>query len=589
MKHTTKIILPVLLLLLLAVLQNPAKASEANTAKKVFTVNLTEDHPYEYYLIVTQRKKPYAKYYADVSVKILEMSGKPDDKVIDTLIYYQAEDSKGSLEYDFDAKKYKKGAVLGKHKLWGWEGLTFNLPKGVKQVKYQITISSKYKVIQRCTEEESESAFFQWRSTNFQVEESVELGEGTKSEAAHFAVGSFLAMFDYDRLVESKSFESSNNKVAEVNKDGMITAKKAGKCTVTTTIKYRESESSRTLHTKKYETSVTVVNGKKDAAELIKIIRQQQKQGAKMKGDLFDEQYTWSGNKLTGILWYNCGVKGSLSFGKLTSLKHLTCRSEKLKKLDVSKNRKLEGLDCDSSQLKSLDVSKNAKLKSLSCDSNKLKNLDIRKNRKLEGLYCSSNQLKKLDISKNTKLKDLHCGSNHLKSLDISKNAKLESLYCGSNQLESLDISKKTGLKELSCGSNPLKSLDVSKNRKLEELYCGSIRLKSLDVSKNSELRYLSCNSNQLKSLDVSKNVKLKSLSCNSNQLKSLDVSKNTELMDLDCSSNQLAGLDISNNIKLRDLDCRSNLLESLDISKNPKLGGLFGPQVDENVKVIKK
>ncbi|MCI8379609.1 MAG: hypothetical protein HFH72_14025 [Lachnospiraceae bacterium] len=227
MKHATKVLLPIVLLLFLAALQNPTKVSAANTAKKVFTVNLTEEHPYEYYLIVTQRKKPHTKFYADVSVKILEMSGKPEDKVIDTLIYYQAEDSKGSLEYDFDAKKYKKGVVLGKHKLWGWEGLTFNLPKGVKQVKYQITISSKYKVIQRCTKEKSESDFFQWRSSNFQVEESVELGKGTKSEIARFAVGSFLAMFNYDSLVESKSFESSNDKVAKVSKEGMITAQKA--------------------------------------------------------------------------------------------------------------------------------------------------------------------------------------------------------------------------------------------------------------------------------------------------------------------------------------------------------------------------
>lgn len=93
MKQTTKIILPILPLLLLVALQNPTKVSVVNTAKKAFMVNLTEEHLYEYYLIVMPKKKQSTKYYADVFVKILEMSGKLEDKVIGTLIYFPREDS----------------------------------------------------------------------------------------------------------------------------------------------------------------------------------------------------------------------------------------------------------------------------------------------------------------------------------------------------------------------------------------------------------------------------------------------------------------------------------------------------------------
>lgn len=321
MKHTTKIILPVLLLLLLAALQNPAKASAANTAKKVFTVNLTEEHPYEYYLIETQRKKPYAKYYADVSVKILEMSGKPDDKVIDTLIYYQAEDSKGSLEYDFDAKKFKKGAVLGKHKLWGWEGLTFNLPKGVKQVKYQITISSKYKVIQRCTEEESPFAFEQWAKSAGIIP--------TATESLTIMEEKKKAITVKGSRIQSKTFKSSDTKVATVSKKGVVTAKGAGSCQIVVTVKYRREKRvlTGTLVCQVTVKGIEVTPESKDedaknasdVNALNAIIAEQKRLGAVVSGDLDSDEYMWSDEgRLLAIRWDEKKCTGQSVFAGFT-------------------------------------------------------------------------------------------------------------------------------------------------------------------------------------------------------------------------------------------------------------------------------
>jgi hypothetical protein len=58
----------------------------------------------------------------------------------------------------------------------------------------------------------------------------------------------------------------------------------------------------------------------------------------------------------------------------------------------------------------------------------------------LTNLSCSSNQLTTLDVSKNVALIDLDCGSNQLTTLDVSKNVTLIDLDCGSNQLISLNL-----------------------------------------------------------------------------------------------------------------------------------------------------
>lgn len=195
----------------------------------------------------------------------------------------------------------------------------------------------------------------------------------------------------------------------------------------------------------------------------------------------------------------------------------------------------------------------------------------------LEWLSCDSNQLTTLDVSKNTALKMLYCGCNQLTTLDVSKNTALTVLGCGENQLTTLDISKNTALDNLYCSSNPLITLDVSRNTALMVLCCCDNQLTNLDVSKNTALTYLRCNVNQLTSLDVSKNTALTNLNCESNNLTSLNVSKNTALTELDCSCNRLTSLDVSRNTALINLSCgissydiTLNANRSYDLSKLP-------------------
>ena len=157
-------------------------------------------------------------------------------------------------------------------------------------------------------------------------------------------------------------------------------------------------------------------------------------------------------------------------------------------------------------------------------------------------LSCSSNELTSLDVSKNTALAQLECTYNQLTNLDISNNTALTRLLCGVNQLTSLDVTNNTALEWFSCYDNQLTSLDVSNNTALKELSCHNNQLTSLDVSNNTALMFLYCPNNQLTSLDVSNNTALTSLSCHNNQLTSLNVSKSSALTYIQCYSNQIKG-----------------------------------------------
>ena len=168
----------------------------------------------------------------------------------------------------------------------------------------------------------------------------------------------------------------------------------------------------------------------------------------------------------------------------------------------------------------------------------------------------SHGKLKSLDVSGNPSLTYLECKFNQLTRLDVSKNTSLTLLYCSSNQLTSLDVTQNPSLTRLECYSNQLTRLDVLKNTSLSHLQCDSNQLTSLDVTQNPSLTYLSCGSNQLTNLDVTQNPSLTSLYCSFNQLTSLDVTQNPSLTSLYCYSNQLTSLDISNNTSLKELYC---------------------------------
>ena len=232
-------------------------------------------------------------------------------------------------------------------------------------------------------------------------------------------------------------------------------------------------------------------------------------------------------------------------------------------------------------------------LRYLNIAGNKIKSLDISKNRQLQELDCTYNYLTELDVSQNTELTKLYCSGSFSK-LDVSKNTKLTTLSFASMKLTEIDLSNNTALTDLSFDVTGLQSVDLSKNVALTKLSCiQNSSLTNLDVSKNKALTYLRCSESKLSTIDISKNTALTYLFCAYNQLTSLDVSKNGELTELACMGNQLTKLDVSKNLKLKTLKCQQNkingermyqLIESLPIQTSATLCVINLQVADENI-----
>jgi len=199
----------------------------------------------------------------------------------------------------------------------------------------------------------------------------------------------------------------------------------------------------------------------------------------------------------------------------------------------------------------------------LSCTSNQLVALDVSKATSLTHLYCYYNQISTLDVSKNTALKYLLCFYNMMSDLNVNNNPVLITLECQGNQLTKIEVDKDLALLGFNCSGNELTLLDVSKNTALINLLCNYNQLTTLNVSANTSLNYLECGSNQLTTLNVSANTSLNYLECSSNQLSILDLTNNTALNTLFCSNNQLYTLNISSNTPFTTFYCSNNQLNT--------------------------
>ncbi|MBO7141223.1 MAG: leucine-rich repeat domain-containing protein [Prevotella sp.] len=332
------------------------------------------------------------------------------------------------------------------------------------------------------------------------------------------------------------------------------------------------------------------------------------------------------------LLAQDYGKDGLLTDGEIKAIKSLNVSNQNIKRL--------KGIEFFYA------------LTTLTCRSNQLTNLDVSKNAALTGLYCSDNPLTALDVSKNTALESLECDNNQLTALDVSNNTALTSLHCVNNQLTALDVSKNTALTSLSCFNNDLTALDVSNNKALTGLYCHQNQIKgdrmealvaSLPKNTTNDIHYFYVNyntsdegnviteeqvaaakvkgwtvywyngkdwepyevsyaineknfpdaafRNYLLAQDYGKDGKitedeiqtvnwinveekgiktlkgvefftaLTSLYCSDNQLTELDLSMNTKLSTLWCQRNQLIKLDVSNTA-LTQLQCYMNQLK---------------------------
>ena len=118
----------------------------------------------------------------------------------------------------------------------------------------------------------------------------------------------------------------------------------------------------------------------------------------------------------------------------------------------------------DGQELTTIDVSAATRLGVLKVPSNKLEKLNLTKNTELYYVYVEENNLSALDVTKAPSLIYLTAQKNKISSIDLSKNPDLATLTLTDNLLTSIDISacEKMGVCRL--GNNKLREIKVPSN-----------------------------------------------------------------------------------------------------------------------------
>ena len=234
------------------------------------------------------------------------------------------------------------------------------------------------------------------------------------------------------------TWTTSDKKIATVSQKGKVTAKKAGKATITAKVSNKKYTCKVTVKSKSQDTQAADIKftneagkNKNDVAALEAIIREQNsKNGADLPTDLdSSENYTWTNGRLTSFDFG--GSEGKTMKGSL----------------DLSGLKELQFIYVNRNELTSINVKGLTKLLNLSCSSNQLKSLDTSTNTDLLNIYCEENLLTSLRVSANAQLRELYCDNNKLTRLEVTKNKRLSCLSCKGNSLTELDV---TGIKNLS-------------------------------------------------------------------------------------------------------------------------------------------
>ncbi len=373
------------------------------------------------------------------------------------------------------------------------------------------------------------------------------------------------------------TWRSSDNTIATVDNNGLVTALKAGNTTITVTTEDGNKTASCKVTVKAKVINVTEV--KLDQTEISRMESETKQLTVTVLPDnATDKTVTWSSSNNSIVTVSDSGLitaikKGVATItvasndGNKTATCKVTVRKKVSNKMTFTTNKKSVELVIGAQEADKPDVW-----------------IDLNGNGTREDneivTYFSSKTTKN---GVNVKSK----GTYTLQTNTVTVYGKITYFVCIDNELTALDISENNALTHIECGHNLITTLDLSKNTQLIRLISNNTKLKQLDVTNNTKLTYLDCSENRLSQLDISKNTQLEQLNSDSNRLKQLNVANNTKLTALACSENKLSQLDVSKNINLYSLFCLSNQLTYLDLSKNVKLT-IFDCHYNEDLAEIK-
>ncbi|MBQ9555883.1 MAG: leucine-rich repeat domain-containing protein [Muribaculaceae bacterium] len=274
-----------------------------------------------------------------------------------------------------------------------------------------------------------------------------------------------------------------------------------------------------------------------------------------------------------------------------TELTRLSCYSNNLTTIDVSKNTKLLYLNVYRNQLTSITGLDNCtvleqlylhynKLTTLVVnDHSALRTLWVHENPNLVTVNCYRNALTNFNVSNCTSLNRLRCFNNpNLTSISgLDSCTKLTYLDCENCAISDLSaLSSLTSLQTLLASYNSLTTLDISSKRSLTTLWLNS----------NKSLTSLECDACGLTSLEVGGCTALKTLDCsnNSNLTEVSGLAACTAMQELICYSCALTDLSaVQGFSKLKRIVASDNNLTSFTLNNSSTLWQLW---LDDNAEL---
>lgn len=299
----------------------------------------------------------------------------------------------------------------------------------------------------------------------------------------------------------------------------------------------------------------------------------------------------------------NSNLDGYLSTLERYEIKDLTMRNKGISSLTgVSYLYNLRSLSCETNALSSLDLSKNGKLTTLACTNCDLTSLKVSStNVDLEVIYCYDNKLRgqkmKDFIASLPNVKESYSGWGILCVYDYDSDSEQNAIeyadvlvaqnkgykVCARKNGSIIECNSAMGSNGIAIdsshfpddkfrkvvknydidGSNSLTDDEIAKITDLD-LYNKSI-YKLDGIEYLTELKTIDCRLNNLTSIDLSGNKKLQKLDCSSQRdaLKTLILP--ASIQTLNCSDNSSLGtLNLSACINLQELRCHDCGLTSL-------------------------
>lgn len=202
---------------------------------------------------------------------------------------------------------------------------------------------------------------------------------------------------------------------------------------------------------------------------------------------------------------------------KFENLRTFNCIESNLTECDLSQNKLLENLRLDSNKLTKIDLSKNTNLKLLQISNNQeLSSVNLSNCFSIQFIDVSNTGLTSMSIPFKGLIRYLNYGNTKL-SFELDQFPALTSLgiqYLGLHSLDMIPSSVKAQLIELVCHNNSIESIDLNEFPRLEYLHISENNLTTLDLTPTSNMHWLYCDRNYMDRLDISSLNDIYTLNC---------------------------------------------------------------------------